>query len=179
MSHPKAPDFAGLLMGLLIAQGGDATAVLEACSHTFGPIHQVSEPMPFDQTEYYAPEMGDGIVRRFVLFETLVDQEQLANIKLLTNAMENDFLKEGNRQVNLDPGVLTASHLVLASGKDAPHRVYLGQGIFAELSLVYQCGDFLGMKWTYPDYLDQRTLAFLAEARKYILLALNRRRKGA
>jgi hypothetical protein len=59
---------------------------------------------------------------------------------------------------------------VLASGKNFSHRIYIGLGIYADLTLIYQKGSFQKLPWTYPDYADQAMLNFLDQVRlKYVL----------
>ncbi|MBC8264618.1 MAG: DUF4416 family protein, partial [Anaerolineales bacterium] len=92
----------------------------------FGPIDYESELLPFDHTAYYAAEFGENLKRRFVAFEKLVHPGQLAEIKLLTNALEMEWMAEGRRWINVDPGYVSHSKLVLATTKNHAHRIYLG-----------------------------------------------------
>ena len=113
--------------------------------------------------------MGQGLLRRFVAFETLVSQDLLADIKHKTIEMENKWAVSGKRRINVDPGMLTAERLVLATTKNYTHRIYLGKGIFADLTLIYHRGGFKPLDWTYPDYKTQWSLDFWKEARKFYL----------
>lgn len=174
MSTPSAPKPAALIAGLLLARDFEPERVIEELNRRFGTVEAMSEPTAFSQTTYYDREMGQGIRRCFCLFCDLVDPGRLARIKIETNRIEKELASGENRRVNIDPGLLTANRLVLASGKDAPHRIFLSDGIWAELALIYSSGRFDGLFWTYPDYLDERTLAFFNEARKYYLMTLKR-----
>jgi hypothetical protein len=59
--------------------------------------------------------------------------------------------------MNLDPGYIAPSKLVLASTKDYSHRIHLSDGIYAEVTLLYSRGRWKELEWTYPDY---RTVAY-------------------
>jgi hypothetical protein len=133
---------------------------------SYGALDLVSAWMPFDYTTYYEPEMGAHLVRRMLAFKTLVRQDDLPAIKLKTNRLEAQYSKDSRRRVNIDPGYLLLERLVLASGKNFSHRIYLDDGIYADLTLVYQHGAFKKLPWTYPDYADQPMLEFLQQVRR-------------
>ncbi|MBM3248828.1 MAG: DUF4416 family protein [Candidatus Omnitrophica bacterium] len=118
----------------------------------FGPIDFMSRMIPFDYTSYYNEELGDGLKRKFVSTKRLIAPEKLADIKLFTNKIENKFSFHNKRRINIDPGYVSGGKLVLATTKDYSHRIYLGKGIFAEVTLFYQNGSFHPLQWTYPDY---------------------------
>jgi hypothetical protein len=136
----------------------------------FGPIDYESELLPFDHTNYYAAEFGENLKRRFVAFEELVHPGKLVEIKLLTNALEMEWTvggrpREGKRQINIDPGYISHSKLVLATTKNHAHRVYLGQGIHAEVTLHFRDGTFCAWPWTYPDYASPPLVAIFNQIR--------------
>lgn len=119
----------------------------------YGPIDYTSDILPFDQTSYYEKEMGLHLQRQFISFKRLILPDKLTNIKRQTNELENklSFIRR-NRSINLDPGYLEYGKLVLATTKDHQHRLYLGKGIFGEVTLRYTNGSFTPWEWTYPDY---------------------------
>lgn len=137
----------------------------------FGPVALVSPRFAFTETDYYAGSMGIDLEKQLFAFRDLVPADRLADIKLRTNAMEERIAAERTydvaRPLNLDPGLLDAGKLVLASTKDHAHRVYIGRGIFAEVTLHFRNHDWRPWPWTYPDYLRAETLGFLHEARRY------------
>ena len=134
-------------------------------SQEFGPIDYESELLPFDHTTYYAAEFGEKLKRRFVAFAELVRPERLAEIKLLTNALEIELAVEGKRRINIDPGYVSHSKLVLATTKNHAHRIYLGQGIYAEVTLHFRGGTFQPWPWTYPDYASPPLIAIFNHIR--------------
>ena len=139
----------------------------------YGRLDFVSEILPFDYTEYYYAEMGRPLVRRFASFERLVPQEDLASIKVETNRIEENSAVSGRRTVNIDPGLLSAERLVLATGKNCAHRIYLGQGIYADLTLVYHKGEYRPLEWTYGDYGEDKVREWLKALRQKYLLQLH------
>lgn len=170
MSLPQAPQAAKLVIGIFTGDQTLLSPVLGALSESFGPIDLISPWLPFDFTDYYAREMGRGLFRRMAAFVPLIDQGDLAAIKCRTNAIEQEFAKTGRRAVNIDPGYLLRERFVLATGKNFSHRIYIGRHIYADLTLIFQKGEFQFLPWTYPDYQDPKLLAFLHQAReKYIL----------
>jgi hypothetical protein len=141
-------------------------------SALYGPPDYISEQMPFDYTDYYHPEMGEKLVRRFLSMERLIRPETLPDIKLATNEIENETARDHHRLVNIDPGYLSQAHLILATGKGYTHRPYLRDGIYADLTLIYQGKKFVALPWTYPDYADEKQLAMLSAIRSRYLLQL-------
>lgn len=131
----------------------------------FGPVDYESELLSFDHTTYYAAEFGENLKRRFVAFEKLVHPGELAEIKLLTNALEMEWAVEGERRINIDPGYVSHSKLVLATTKNHAHRIYLGRGIYAEVTLHFRDGTFRGWPWTYPDYSSSPLIALFNHIR--------------
>ena len=170
MSVPQPPRPAKLIIGLLLARKDLFPLLAAELEAAFGTLDLVSAWMAFGYTSYYAPEMGAEVVRRVLAFRSLVDQERLAEIKLATNALEQARATENRRPVNLDPGYLLLERFVLASGKNFTHRIHVGCGIYADLTLVFQRGQFRALPWTYPDYADHPLRRFLfAVRRKYAL----------
>ncbi len=133
----------------------------------------LSMPGAFAYTTYYDNEMGSGIRRQTASFLNLVAQGSLPDIKLRTNEIETNLLRDGKRQVNIDPGLLSAERFVLATGKNFTHRVYLRDGIFADLTLVYQKGAYRPLPWTYPDYREPEFLHYLEVLRKKLRFQLD------
>lgn len=181
MSQPKDPPEAKLLMGLLFRDTAVQLQALEVLCNRFGPLDFLSEPEPFVYTSYYDEELGKGIQRQLLSFLDLFPQDTLPDIKLITNGIEKDLSIQGKRRVNIDPGMLTEERLVLATGKNFTHRIYLGKGIYGDLTLLYQGGSFRALPWTYPDYKAPMTLHFLGVLRQKLQFQRNGRipRKAA
>ena len=135
-----------------------------------GPIDFISELMPFTSTTYYEAEMGRNIERQFISFERLIDAGTLAEMKLFTNTVEQTFASKkpdgDTRRVNLDAGYLCLAKLVLASTKDHAHRIYLRDGIYAEITLRFYRKTFRPWEWSYPDYRLPEYIAIFNKIRE-------------
>lgn len=142
------------IIGVLTAEPSILPTVYQQLTNHFGNIDYTSELFPFTSTNYYEAEMGKDIHRQFISFESLIDAGTLAEKKLITNQIEQTFLTEGTtqRRVNLDVGYICMAKLVLASTKDHAHRIYLSDGIYAEITLRFYHKTFQPWEWTYPDY---------------------------
>lgn len=137
-----------------------------ALTRKFGPLDAASSLIDFNFTTYYQKEMGKNSKRQFISFRRLVDAGRLAAVKIFTNKIENSMAqKGGRRRINLDPGYICLSKLVLATTKDFQHRIYLARGIYAEATLKYKKGKFEPYDWTYPDYKTKDYQAFFKNAR--------------
>ena len=166
MSIPLVPLPAKLVIGMFMKDKGLFDSVLTALAAEFGALELASLWIPFDNTSYYEAEMGRPLFRRVLVFQELIQQDDLACIKHVTNAIERRKVLADRRRINIDPGYLLQERFVLATGKNFTHRIYIGQGIYADLTLIYQGGAFRVLPWTYPDYAGRNMLQFLEIARE-------------
>jgi len=157
-----------LLVGALYSDEAYFERARERLATRFGPTFMEAGPRRWSYTDYYAGELGPEILRRFLFFKNPVAQSSLADIKIATNRLEEELSTDGRRNINLDPGYITPAKLVLASTKDYSHRIYLGRGIFAEVTLTYAGDGFKPFPYTYRDYRDPHYLALFAEARERV-----------
>lgn len=145
----------------------------EMASLQYGTIALVSDAFNFTETDYYTSTMGLGLKKQFLAFEPLIDPSALAAIKRQTNAWEAEYASLGRhdepRPLNLDPGYITAAKLVLASTKDHAHRIYLRDGIYAEVTLSYRHRQWQPHEWTYPDYRRDDFHEFFSRCRQVVL----------
>ena len=141
-----------LIAGLIAADVNNFELAKKALCRKFGPIDCASPVYNFDLTNYYEREMGQNLKRQFLSFRDLISPEKIAKIKIYTNRIEKMLSKNDTRIVNIDPGYITGAKLILATTKDYSHRVYLGKGIFAEVTLYFKNNTFCPFEWTYPDY---------------------------
>ncbi len=167
MSEPRVPPPVKVVSSLFTADDGLMHEVLEKLEDHLGPIDFISEKFDFSHTDYYDKEFDGPLYRKIVSFERLIIADKLPSIKLFTNGLEVDGSSIGKRHINIDPGYIALEKLVLASCKNFAHRLYLGNGIFAEITLSYKSGyGFLHFDWTYPDYRDTRIKGTFMEIRK-------------
>ena len=161
-----------LFVGILTALPSALTDLRVSLEEQLGPADTESELLEFAYTDYYEPEMGAGLKRKFWGFRRLAMPDVLVDLKLFTNRVEQTLAVNGKRTVNIDPGYLTAARVVLASTKDFAHRLYLGRGIYGEVTLMYQKRDFQALPWTYPDYRSEAYLQYFRELRKVYMAQL-------
>jgi hypothetical protein len=144
----------------------------QRAAQVWGPIALSSPHFEFRETRYYESTMGEGILKTFLAFEELIEPGRLIEFKHAANAWEDDYRAERDlpelRPLNLDPGYLSEAKLVLATTKDRDHRLYLGQGIFGEVTLVYQRHQWQPRPWTYPDYCRADYHQFFMRCRDYL-----------
>ncbi|MBU2522192.1 MAG: DUF4416 family protein [Proteobacteria bacterium] len=170
MSIPQSPKPAKLVIGLFMKEKSLIVPVTTELVEKIGSIDMVSSWLPFNYTSYYEPEMGSPLFRRVLAFKSLVKQSALPEIKIITNKIEKKYSKNNKRLVNIDPGYMLHERFVLATGKNYTHRIYIGMGIFADLTLIYQKGSFRKLPWTYPDYAEKNMLTYLEMVRnKYVV----------
>ena len=166
MAKLKTIEPVALFIGVIYNKNVSIFEIEKVLDEKFGNIVFSSNEMKFDYTDYYNSEMGDELFKKFFAFENLIKQNGLNLIKLSTNDIEDIFSLNSKRQINLDPGYLNLSKVVLASCKDFSHRIYIGKKIFAELTLSYVKGKYTFLPWTYPDYKSDEYLEFFYSMRK-------------
>src|SRR5262245_51008167 len=149
----------------------------------YGPIVLESQPFDFVETHYYDDTMGAGLKKLFFAFERLIRPEQITDVKLETNDLERlaanysiqlamPSRESVQRPLNLDPGYLHSGKWVLATTKDQAHRLYLGRGIYGEVTLRFERGEYVPWPWTYPNYRRDDYRAFFKDARSEYLRIL-------
>jgi hypothetical protein len=164
-----------LFVGILVSNSKFIPAVEERLVALYGPIDHRSDVIPFDFTDYYEAEMGDLIDRVFYSFERLIEADQLPEIKRQTNQVEDELaplLKTPStnvkRPVNLDPGYIEQAKVILASTKNFYHRMYLGAGIFGEVTMHFKNNTYQFFPWTYPDYQSKDYQDFFLRMRQIL-----------
>lgn len=173
MWETNLPKPVKLIIGILAADGDclkKAIGVLEA---EFGTIDFRSDVWPFTQTEYYKDETGEHILRQFVSFDKLIDPGKLADIKHRTNRLEKQLAAQLglnlSRPVNLDPGIIEPSKLVLVTTKNYSHRIYIGNKMYAEVTLIYNKGHWKHFDYTYQDYRLKNYHDFFSKVRNRLV----------
>jgi len=143
----------------------------------YGEIDSRSQAFDFTATDYYEKEMGLYLKRKFISFSSLIPPESISRIKIETNSLEDKIRSEHgakNRIINLDPGYLTTSALIMATAKNFSHRVPLKNGIYAHLELLFGKNDVRHLEWTYPDIINQSYHDYFRSVRKTYLSQLQK-----
>ncbi len=177
MGDPAIPRPVMLFVGMLSGEISLLDALQARLQDVFGPLLHRSDDLPWAYTDYYTEELGQTIVRRFLFFRNRIRPDEIASIKRTTNEMERSCIRvqadRKLRRINLDPGYLDPARVVLATTKDYSHRVYLGGGIFAEVTLTYVRGSYRPQPHTYPDYRAPQTLDMFNQVRSGIVGSLD------
>ncbi len=178
----KEPNPVKLVIGVLAADYQCLHSAVDALSDKFGNVDFTSNVWPFDKTDYYVDQTGPRILRQFVSIERLIHPARLAKIKLRTNKLEQKLAKALSiplpRPVNLDPGIIEPSKLVLATTKNYSHRIYIGRKMYAEVTLIFDKGRWKPLDHTYPDYKQQCYFDFFEKVRARLLEQLKSSRAG-
>jgi hypothetical protein len=170
VSIPQPPQPVKLIMSLLSADTWLIDEVCTELSSSYGPVDFVSELLPFRYTRYYEAELGADLSRRLVSFEHLIAPDTLPEIKNAANAMEAARAGENaQRRINIDPGYIALSHIILATCKGFSHRPYLRDGVYADLTLIFKAQSFQALEWTFPDYGSAQMIALLNTMRSSYL----------
>ncbi len=139
----------------------------------WGDILRTSPDLEFEMTRYYERSMGCGLKKRLVAFRQLIDPGDLVDSKHQSNqweaACQSRYPGPCQRTLNMDPGYLSEAKVVLATMKDRDHRLYLGDGVYGEVTLYYQLpGRWLASRWTYPDFQRAEYHDFFLACREYL-----------
>jgi hypothetical protein len=169
MGNIRTPLPVKFFIGVLTSMPEILPKVEERLAELFGAVEIRSVLFPFDLTQYYNRSMGTPIYRCFISFSELMEPSAIAGIKIKTNEMEAAFAEEYRnvqRPVNLDPGYLEQSKIVLASTKNFYHRILISQGIYAEVTLHFEKGEWRSFPWTFPDFKTDRYHSFFVSLRE-------------
>jgi hypothetical protein len=157
-----------LILGILSSVPEILPRAEEPLVSLFGAIDGRSELFPFDWTHYYDKTMGSPIYRCFLSFAELIEPSAIAGVKIKTNDLESVLAAHYphlERAINLDPGYLEQSKIVLASAKNYFHRILISNGIYAEVTLHFEEGEWQSFPWTFPDYKSGRYHPFFSSLR--------------
>ena len=124
-----------------------------ALAGKFGEEDFAGAPVEFAHTDFYEKEMGSPLLRIFISYRRLVMPDELVSAKLESARIEQELAaSEGQRRVNIDPGILDYQKVVLASFKFQGQKIYLSSGVWADLTLYYRKGGWSVFEWTFPDF---------------------------
>ena len=175
---PQRPNPVKLFVGVLYSDPERLQRARDSCAEAFGPIDWTSPDFPFDVTDYYCEEMGSPIQRQFWSFAKLIQPDELPRAKLITNRIEDELAVNGKRRVNLDPGYLDYDKVVLASAKYNGQKIYLSDGIYADLTLHYEKGHYYPYPWSFPDFKSGRYERAFLRMRELYKVSMARLRKA-
>lgn len=160
----------GQLIVSIIYNSLDALAdALNALEKRFGRVQYETVEIECALAKSYSEEMGDTLQRRFFSFDRLVSRATLPEAKSACSKIEARFSDRVDdfcfRTVNIDPGIMCPSNLIMASHREYNHRVYLRDAVYVEIALIYSQGRFNRLPWTVPDFYDDEAIDFFERVR--------------
>lgn len=169
MSSPMTDHPALLFTAVLFSKGVDMQKILDELKAKIGEV-LMSREVDFVWSDYYEPEMGKGLKRVFVIYKDVVQRDRIVKIKRMTDEMEKEYMMDGKRTVNIDPGLICLENIILATNKPFFHRIYLTDGVYAEVTLFYKKGTYNPIEyWTYPEYRSTPVLDFFNKVRSLLV----------
>ncbi len=166
MALPSPPDPVKLFVAVLWREEEALAGALARLGERFGAIDFEGPSRPFAETDYYEAEMGPGLRRSLLSFETPISPGDLVEAKLTAIAIEEVLRGPAGRRANIDPGYIDLHKAVLASVKYGAMKVYLDRGIYADLVCRYSRGKLQHVEWTFQDFRDGRYDPDLLEIRR-------------
>jgi hypothetical protein len=166
--HTQPVEKAILFVGVMYPKRTDLKKILDELVKKYGKISIESKEFPFTFTNYYAPELGEDIVKKFFVFEKKIDRSKIGIVKIFTNKIEDKCSVDGKRSFNLDPGYFNKTQLVLASAKESSHKIYLGKGMFAHLTYTYANKQWMPTERCFPDFKSEEVKKFFAHVRENV-----------
>lgn len=170
MGSIRMPDPVFLFTGM-IAQCEEIFSLAQSeLKMSFGEVFYQSPIYPWDHSDYYEEEIGRDLKRRFLFFAEPILPDRLSDVKIGTNRIEGLFLnktgRNGKRTINIDPGYMNMAKVVLATTKDFSHRIYLKDGIYAEVTLIYRGDSYCPLPYTFPDFRSEDYIGLFNSVRE-------------
>jgi len=170
MARIQKPPPGQLIVSIIYSHIDAVVDALRLLEKQFGRVRCETVDIQYTNTDRYEEEMGSNLVRRLFSFEKLVERDSLPEIKSVCQEIERQLGDQVGdfvfRAANLDPGVLTPDNLVMASNREYNHRIYLADGVFAEIQLIWAHGQFTRLPWTNHDFCDDEVVDFLIRVRQ-------------
>lgn len=169
MSKPKSQDKVILFFAILYNPNFEINTFINKLKIKFGELLFISEKSKFKYTNYYTSEMGEGLNRVFIFFKEKQEKNALIKIKKFSDLLENEFLVNLKRTINIDPGFFSKENIILATNKGFTHRVYLDDGVYADLTLYYKGHSYKFLDWTFSEYKSEEIINMFNSLRHNLL----------
>lgn len=171
MGEIRFPKPVKLFIGLLSPETELFEVVRKEMEKEYGPVDHESPVFPWGQSRYYEKEMGPGLKRKFLFFEAGIPPDRLPSVKRRTQDLELSLADRKSptairRRINIDPGYLDPAKVVLASTKNFSHRIYLGEGIYGEVTLFFKDRSYRDFPYTFPDFKTRRYIDLFNRVRE-------------
>jgi hypothetical protein len=173
MSSPEKINPVKLFTGMIYADEKVLERAKNKLKEKIGKIDFESPVFPFSTpTKYYEKEMGENLKKIFFSFENLICPTFLANAKNITNDLEKKLSVDTKRKINIDAGYIDFNKVILASYKYGAQKIYIGQKVWADLTLFYSKGTFSSFPWSFPDFRDDKYYKTLFKIRELLKMNL-------
>lgn len=129
----------------------------------YGKIKAESNPYNFSFTDYYEPEMGKNLKKIFLIFEKEISEQDLAGIKFFITEIEKKLSIDEKRTVNIDPGYLSETELVLATFKEKSFKEKIHDKVWVHKVLEFDNSKIIQFFHTFADYKDKKNQEFIIE----------------
>lgn len=168
MSELASPIPVNLIIAVMFTENSELLQIKAILEKLYGRIDNTSETFVFSEiSPYYDPEMGTNIKKIIFSFEKTIERDELVQVKIDCVEIEKKYSENGKRKINIDPGLISLENFILSTGKNYSHRIYLGKGVFAEVTLMFgKKGEIKELPWTYRDYLLPPARDFLLKTRE-------------
>ena len=130
----------------------------------FGEIKAKSKEYDFNFTDYYENEFGINLKKLILVFEKTIEKQDLIQIRERTGQIEKALSQNNKRSVNIDPGYISKTELVLATKKGKTWKEDLGKGIYAHKILEFKDNEVITFYHTFTDYKLKNNQDFFIEA---------------
>ena len=139
----------------------DFTAVKNILDQQFG-VTDSFHPEFNPSLEYYSKEMGPQENLQRVLFYNFnrYARSSFVEFKIWADQIERQNSLSHRRIINIDIGLLAQEQMLLATGKPYAHRIYLSDGVYADLNYTFANKSYQTLPWTYPDYAHDEKINF-------------------
>jgi hypothetical protein len=169
MARPQKPNPGRLIVSVVHSSRDALADALRQLERRFGRVQCETIDIPHVGGKEYTEEMGDSLARRFFSFERMVQRDSLIEIKTACHKIESQLGDQVHdytfRTVNIDPGIMTPDNVVMACHREYNHRVYISDGVFAEIVLIWSRGQFCRLPWTNPDFCHDEAIEFFLRVR--------------
>ena len=170
MARIQTPPPGQLIVSIIYSHIDAVVDALKLLEKQFGRVRCETVDIPYSCSDRYEEEMGPKLVRRLFSFEKKVERDSLPEIKSVCRKIERQLSDQVGdyffRAANLDPGILTPDNLVMASNREYNHRIYLADGVFADIQLIWAHGQFTRLPWTNHDFCEDEVVDFLLRVRQ-------------
>ena len=142
-----------LFFAMMYKDKGIFEKAVEYLKDDFGAMLSSSAEYDFNFTDYYKEEFGTDLKKTLIVFDKIINDEDLAEIKIISSHVEDEFCSDGNkRAINIDPGYFNDKGVVLASFKGKDFKDCIEGDVFAHKVLGFDNGTIKDFFHTFPDF---------------------------